>query len=78
MALAELGEYLFGGPGPAVSDVVLALPEGFVHVRAGSSIEQSLTLFRFRWRCRLLVLLQINSQSDWLNQVQWKGRARDH
>ncbi len=46
MATAELGEYLFGGPRPAVGDVVLALAEGLVHIGACRDVEESLTLFR--------------------------------
>jgi hypothetical protein len=44
-----------------MGDIVLALPDSFVHVRASSSIQQLLTSFRFRGRGWLLVLLQINS-----------------
>ena len=62
MATAELGEYLFGGPRPAVGDVVVALAEGLVNIGACRDVEESLTLFRTCWRCWLLVLLQINSQ----------------
>jgi hypothetical protein len=83
MAQAELGEYLFGRPRPTMGDIVLTLPDSFVHIRASSSIQQLLASFRFRGLGWLLVLLQINSQcllesSDWLNQVQWERRAWDH
>jgi hypothetical protein len=39
MAPAKLGEYLFGGPHPTIGDIVVTLPDSFVHLRAGSSIE---------------------------------------
>jgi hypothetical protein len=39
MAAAKLGEYIFGGPRTAMGDIVVTLPDSFVHVRAGSSIE---------------------------------------
>jgi hypothetical protein len=39
MAPAELGEYLFGGPSPTISDIVVTLSDSFVHVRASSGIE---------------------------------------
>jgi hypothetical protein len=45
MSPTELGEYLFGGPHPTIGDVVVALPEGFINIGAGSDIEQSLIGF---------------------------------
>jgi hypothetical protein len=39
MATAELGEYFFGGPRPAVSDIVLALPDGFAHIGLCGDVE---------------------------------------
>lgn len=42
MAPAELGEYLFGGARPAVSDVVQALPDCLVHIGACRDVEQTL------------------------------------
>ena len=45
MAPAELSEYLFGWPSPTVSDVVVALPESFVHIGASGDIEEPLILF---------------------------------
>jgi len=46
MAAAELGEYLFGWPSPAMSDIVQTLPDCFVNVGSRGDIEQPLILFR--------------------------------
>jgi len=53
----HLLEYFASRSRAAMSDIVLALSDRFVHIGTGGDVEQSLTLFL----CWLFVLLQIDS-----------------
>ncbi len=46
MAPAELGEYLFGWPSTAVSNVVQALPDCLINIGACGDVEQPLVSLR--------------------------------